>query len=214
MKRFVCPPSTIIFAETFTWKYDVLARLVFTDKVQIITNKLTAEKFLEDSDAIIFRLGTLFGIGDQFSRIRLDLVVNILTTKALQDKKMSVFGGDQWRPLLHVKDVANAIDKTVQTDVNGIFNLHHKNYKIIELAEKIKEKIPDVVIETTPLPFQDTRNYQVSSEKLKVATGFEALIEIDQGISEVYDLISSNRIKDINDPRYSNQSFLQTFGVS
>ena len=119
-------------------------------------------------------MGTLFGIGDQFSRIRLDLVVNILTTKALQDKKMSVFGGDQWRPLLHVKDVANAIDKTIETDVNGIFNLHHKNYKIIELAEKIKEKIPDVVIETTPLPFQDTRNYQVSSEKLKVATGFEA----------------------------------------
>ena len=98
--------------------------------------------------------------------------------------------------------------------MNGIFNLHHKNYKIIELAEKIKEKIPGVVIETTPLPFQDTRNYQVSSEKLKVATGFEALIEIDQGINEVYDLISSNRIKDINDPRYSNQSFLQTFGVS
>ena len=178
------------------------------------SSKLKAEKYLEDSDAIIFRLGTLFGIGDQFSRIRLDLVVNILTTKALQDKKMSVFGGDQWRPLLHVKDVANAIDKTVQTDVNGIFNLHHKNYKIIELAEKIQEKIPDVVIETTPLPFQDTRNYQVSSEKLKVATGFEALIEIDQGINEVYDLISSNRIKDINDPRYSNQSFLQTFGVS
>ena len=178
------------------------------------SSKLIAEKYLEDSDAIIFRLGTLFGIGDQFSRIRLDLVVNILTTKALQDKKMSVFGGDQWRPLLHVKDVANAIDKTVQTDVNGIFNLHHKNYKIIELAEKIQEKIPDVVIETTPLPFQDTRNYQVSSEKLKVATGFEALIEIDQGINEVYDLISSNRIKDINDPRYSNQSFLQTFGVS
>ena len=178
------------------------------------SSKLTAEKYLEDSDAIIFRLGTLFGIGDQFSRIRLDLVVNILTTKALQDKKMSVFGGDQWRPLLHVKDVANAIDRTLETDVNGIFNLHHKNYKIIELAEKIKEKIPDVAIETTPLPFQDTRNYQVSSEKLKVATGFEALIEIDQGINEVYDLISSNRIKDINDPRYSNQSFLQTFGVS
>jgi len=178
------------------------------------SSKLIAEKYLKDSDSIIFRLGTLFGIGDQFSRIRLDLVVNILTTKALQDKKMSVFGGDQWRPLLHVKDVANAIDKTLETDVNGIFNLHHKNYKIIELAEKIKEKIPDVVIETTPLPFQDTRNYQVSSEKLKVATGFEALIEIDKGINEVYDLISSNRIKDINDPRYSNQSFLQTFGVS
>ena len=178
------------------------------------SSKLVAEKYLEDSNAIIFRLGTLFGIGDQFSRIRLDLVVNILTTKALQDKKMSVFGGDQWRPLLHVKDVANAIDKTVDGDVNGIFNLHHKNYKIIELAEKIKEKIPDVVVETTPLPFQDTRNYQVSSEKLKAKTGFEALIDLDQGITEVYELIASNRIKDINDPRYSNQSFLQTYGVS
>ena len=94
-----------------------------------------------------------------------------------------------------------------------VFNLHHKNYKIIELAEKIKEKIPDVVIETTPLPFQDTRNYQVSSDKLKDATGFQANVELTQGINEMYELISSNRIKDINDPRYSNQNFLQKYGV-
>ena len=177
------------------------------------SSKLIAEKYLEESDAIIFRLGTLFGISDQFSRIRLDLVVNILTTKALVDKKMSVFGGDQWRPLLHVKDVANAIDHNISSNTKGIFNLHYKNFKIIEIAEKIKEKIPDVSIETTPLPFQDARNYQVSSDKLKLETGFEASIELTQGIEEMYNLISSNRIKDINDPRYSNQNFLQTFGV-
>src|SRR5210317_246762 len=176
------------------------------------SSKLVAEKYLEQSNAIIFRLGTLFGISDQYSRIRLDLVVNILVTKALMENKMSVFGGDQWRPLLHVNDVANAIDNTIEGSVNGIFNLHHKNYKIIELAEKIKEKISEVTIETTPIPFQDARNYQVSSEKLKTETGFEASIELERGINEVYDLISSNRIKDINDPRYSNQSFLQTFG--
>ena len=177
------------------------------------SSKLTAEKYLEESDAIIFRLGTLFGISDQFSRIRLDLVVNILTTKALVDKKMSVFGGDQWRPLLHVKDVANAIEHNISSDTKGIFNLHYKNFKIIEIAEKIKEKIPDVSIETTPLPFQDARNYQVSSDKLKRETGFEASIKLSQGIEEMYNLISSNRIKDINDPRYSNHNFLQTFGV-
>ena len=177
------------------------------------SSKLIAEKYLEESDAIIFRLGTLFGISDQFSRIRLDLVVNILTTKALVDKKMSVFGGDQWRPLLHVKDVANAIEHNISSDTKGIFNLHYKNFKIIEIAEKIKEKIPDVSIETTPLPFQDARNYQVSSDKLKGETGFEASIELTQGIEEMYNLISSNRIKDINDPRYSNQNFLQTYGV-
>jgi len=177
------------------------------------SSKLIAEKYLEESDAIIFRLGTLFGISDQFSRIRLDLVVNILTTKALVDKKMSVFGGDQWRPLLHVKDVANAIEHNISSDTKGIFNLHYKNFKIIEIAEKIKEKIPDVSIETTPLPFQDARNYQVSSDKLKLETGFVASIELTQGVEEMYNLISSNRIKDINDPRYSNQNFLQTFGV-
>lgn len=177
------------------------------------SSKLNAEKYLEDSDAIIFRLGTLFGIGDLFSRIRLDLVVNILTTRALIDNKMSVFGGDQWRPLLHVKDVANAIEATVESDTQGIFNLHHKNYKIIEIAEEIKHKIPKVNIETTPLPFQDARNYQVSSEKLYNLTNFKASIGLEQGINEVYELIDSNRIKDINDPRYSNQSFLQTFGI-
>ena len=177
------------------------------------SSKLIAEKYLEESDAIIFRLGTLFGISDQFSRIRLDLVVNILTTKALVDKKMSVYGGDQWRPLLHVKDVANAIEHNISSNTKGIFNLHYKNFKIIEIAEKIKEKISDVSIETTPLPFQDARNYQVSSDKLKLETGFEASIELTQGIEEMYNLISSNRIKDINNPRYSNQNFLQTFGV-
>ena len=177
------------------------------------SSKLVAEKYLEDADAIIFRLGTLFGVGDQFSRIRLDLVVNILTTKAYIDKKMSVFGGEQWRPLLHVKDVANAIGHTLDTQTNGIFNLHYKNFKIIEIANEIKNKMSDVEIETTPLPFQDARNYQVSSDKLKDVTGFEAAVDLSQGINEMYQLISSNRIKDINDPRYSNQNFLQTYGV-
>ena len=177
------------------------------------SSKLVAEKYLEDADAIIFRLGTLFGVGDQFSRIRLDLVVNILTTKAYIDKKMSVFGGEQWRPLLHVKDVANAIGHTLDTQTNGIFNLHYKNFKIIEIANEIKNKISNVDIETTPLPFQDARNYQVSSDKLKDVTGFEANVDLKQGINEMHQLISSNRIKDINDPRYSNQNFLQTYGV-
>jgi nucleoside-diphosphate-sugar epimerase len=177
------------------------------------SSKLVAEKYLEDADAIIFRLGTLFGVGDQFSRIRLDLVVNILTTKAYIDKKMSVFGGEQWRPLLHVKDVANAIGHTLDTQTNGIYNLHYKNFKIIEIANEIKNKMSDVEIETTPLPFQDARNYQVSSDKLKDVTGFEAAVDLSQGINEMHQLISSNRIKDINDPRYSNQNFLQTYGV-
>ena len=70
------------------------------------SSKVQAEEYLKGTNSIIFRLGTLFGISDEFSRIRLDLVVNILVTKALTEGKLTVFGGDQWRPLLHVNDVA------------------------------------------------------------------------------------------------------------
>ena len=76
---------------------------------------ITSEN-INESIPFIGRIISLFGISDQFSRIRLDLVVNILTTKALVDKKKSVFVGDQWRPLLHVKDVANAIEHNISTN--------------------------------------------------------------------------------------------------
>jgi nucleoside-diphosphate-sugar epimerase len=177
------------------------------------SSKLIAEKYLEDSNVIIFRLGTLFGISDQYSRIRLDLVVNILVTKALMENKMSVFGGDQWRPLLHVNDVANAIDATIETQVNGIFNLHYQNFKIIEIAEEIRKKITTAEIIKTPLKFQDARNYQVTSDKLLRETGFKAEIDLKIGVDEIYELISKKRIKDISDPRYSNQNFLNLYGV-
>jgi len=178
------------------------------------SSKLQAEEYLKDSDALIFRLGTLFGLSDEFSRVRLDLVVNILTAKALIDKKISVFGGEQWRPLLHVNDVSNAISHCLKTDVSGIYNLHHKNYRIIDIAREIENKVKDVELEVTPMSFEDARNYQVSSQKLLDETGFEASIELINGINEIYDLIFHNRIKDITDPRYSNQNFLQKFGVS
>jgi nucleoside-diphosphate-sugar epimerase len=177
------------------------------------SSKVQAEEYLKDSNAIIFRLGTLFGISDEFSRIRLDLVVNILVTKALTEGKLTVFGGEQWRPLLHVNDVANAIINTLEKSTIGVFNLHHKNFKIIEIADAIVKKIPSAKIETTPMKFQDSRNYQVSSEKLFKECGFKAEIELTSGINEVYDLIANNRIKNVNHKRYSNQNFLEEYGI-
>ena len=177
------------------------------------SSKVQAEEYLQNSDAIIFRLGTLFGISDEFSRIRLDLVVNILVTKALTEGKLTVFGGEQWRPLLHVNDVANAINHTLEGGVTGIFNLHYKNFKIIDIANEIIHKVPSAIIETTPMKFQDARNYQVSSEKLFNNTGFKAEVDLKSGIQEVFDLISNNRIKDVNHIRYSNQNYLKKYGI-
>ena len=178
------------------------------------SSKVQAEEYLKGSNSIIFRLGTLFGISDEFSRIRLDLVVNILVTKALTEGKLTVFGGEQWRPLLHVNDVANAIEQTIDSETNGIFNLHYKNFKIIDIAEAIVNKVDSAIIETTPMKFQDARNYQVSSEKLLSETGFKAEIDLNTGINEIYDLIANNRIKNVNHKRYSNQNFLEEFGIS
>lgn len=172
--------------------------------------KLKAESFLGDKNAVILRLGTLFGVGDLFARIRMDLVVNTLTVRAATAGRISVFGGDQFRPLLHVRDVARAIEANLSGPPRGVFNLARDNVRIIDLAERIRNHFPDCVIEKTDLPFQDTRNYRVSSQKAKEAFGFASAYSIDDGIEEVKALVAMRRIKDIDHSRYSNHRFLET----
>ncbi len=172
------------------------------------TTKLRAEEHLQDKNAIIFRLGTLFGVGDIFSRIRLDLVVNILTVLAHRFNKVTVFGGDQFRPLLHVRDAAHAIVDHLATNHRGVFNLHKQNVRILDLAYQIRNHFPDLNIEVTDQTFQDTRNYRVSCEKAKRVLGFRPRYSIDDGIEEIKSLLLSHRLKDVENPRYTNQKFL------
>ena len=104
-------------------------------------SKIKAESLFENREEFtILRLGTLFGISDLFSRIRLDLVVNILTLKASHNEKISVFGGSQYRPLLHVKDVSNALIYIVQNQIYGTFNLAYQNFTILDIAKGNIEK--------------------------------------------------------------------------
>ena len=175
--------------------------------------KLAAEKFLEGKNAIIFRLGTLFGVGDLFSRIRLDLVVNTLTVRAFCHGKIKVFGGEQFRPLLHVCDAARAVVDNLVTSHTGIFNLHRQNVRIIDLAYQVRNHFPDLQIETTPMQFQDARNYRVSSEKAWNTLGFKAVYSIDDGIGEIKELLTTGRLKDVDNPRYTNQTFLSMFNT-
>ena len=170
--------------------------------------KLEAERYLENRDAIIFRLGTLFGVGDLFSRIRLDLVVNTLVVKAHRLGKLQVFGGDQFRPLLHVSDAAQAVFDNIATKHTGIFNLHKQNVRIVDLAYQVRNHFPDLVIEQMERKFEDTRNYRVSSDRAKNILGFNPLRSIDVGIEEVKELLDCGRLKDVDNPRYTNQKFL------
>ena len=158
------------------------------------SSKIDAEKLLNKSsnESCIFRLGTLYGTGDQISRIRLDLVVNILTMKAALNKPLEVFGGDQWRPLLHVKDVSNAILYAIENNITGTFNISDKNYKIKDLAFQIANHFKKKVdIKVSKIMFEDTRNYKVDSSKFK-KLGWLPKYKLDDGINEIKLLIKEN----------------------
>jgi nucleoside-diphosphate-sugar epimerase len=171
--------------------------------------KVEAEHALAGSDAIIFRLGTIYGVSDSYSRIRMDLVLNLLTVKAMQHGKISVFGGDQYRPLLHVRDVAEAVVPTLFTDRRGVFNLESENLTIRDLAERIATFYPSVETDYTDLPFQDLRNYRVSSDKARVAFNFAPHWTVEDGIRQIAQVVSAGRVRDTSSPRYSNLDFLR-----
>lgn len=179
-------------------------------------SKIQAEKVLLNApnEVLIFRLGTLFGLSDTYSRLRVDLVLNVLTIRATLEGQMSVFGGKQYRPLLHVRDVATAMVPHIDTHATGIYNLHTENVTIIELAERIQKVIPSATVKTSESSFQDSRNYAVSSDKARAELGFSPKWTIEDGIHEVHEAVASGRIPNVNLPRFSNVAALQgIFGV-
>lgn len=171
--------------------------------------KLAAEKYLGLKNAIIFRLGTLYGVSDTYSRLRMDLVVNTLTARAVTENKLQVFGGDQYRPLLHVRDAAQAIVDNITTSFRGVYNLHGVNMRIIELARLVQKHVDGTMVEKVETTFQDARNYRVSSAKAADILSFKPVETPEDGILEVKWLLENGRIKDIHNPRYSNAGYLE-----
>jgi nucleoside-diphosphate-sugar epimerase len=172
--------------------------------------KLESEKILSDADALIFRLGTLYGISDLFSRIRFDLVVNTLTMRAVCHGRISIFGGQQFRPLLHVRDVAAVILESLEKKNIGIYNLHSENVTIMEIVSRVKKYFPLLKVETSNAMFQDDRNYRVSSQKAIKEIGFNPRLSIDDGIVELKKLLEEGRIKNSFITRFSNYLCLKS----
>jgi nucleoside-diphosphate-sugar epimerase len=141
----------------------------------------------------------------------MDLVVNTLSAKAFFEKKMSVFGGEQYRPLLHVKDVARAIEVAIRTKKRGIYNLSYKNMKIIDIAKEIQKHFKNTKIIKTKIKFQDARNYKVTNIKATKELKFKPIYNLKYGIEELKKLLKEKRIKNFNDPRYTNQKYLEIF---
>jgi len=176
--------------------------------------KLEAEQYIlkHANNPTVFRLGTLYGIGDLHSRIRLDLVVNILSMRAACGEPLTVFGGEQWRPLLHVRDAAEAIVYSIQNDITGLYNLSHNNYQIRDLAQLIAKKVSSTRIEYVDMKFEDLRNYRVDNSKV-LATGWKPKYSLEYGIEQIRQVINEERLKDIDDIVYSNARYMKQINL-
>lgn len=173
------------------------------------STKIAGEQLLLNAkqEPLVFRFGTLFGLGDIHSRLRLDLVVNALTKKAVLKEPLTVFGGEQWRPLLHVKDIATATAHCLDNNIVGIYNLSYANYKICEIAKEVQKVIDATVIESE-LKFEDLRNYKVDNSKI-TKNGWQPKYDLNFGIKEVCQLLLDQRIKNLDSYIYSNAAVAQ-----
>lgn len=156
--------------------------------------KMVSERvFLSYKDFIalqIIRPATVCGYSP---RMRLDLSVNMLTMQALKNKKITVFGGNQTRPNIHLKDMVDVYIHFVENEkLTGIFNAGFENISILEIAETITKYVP---AEITVTESNDPRSYRLNSDKL-LKTGFKPKYSIRDGIQEVVDAYNSNILKD------------------
>lgn len=160
----------------------------------------------------ILRLATVFGVSP---RMRFDLVVNTLTMKAVRENKITLFGGDQWRPNVHVSDVARSIIAVLEaplTEVGGeIFNVgsNENNFTINQLGEFVKLAVPtaELVLEEKKA---DKRNYRVDFSKIQNLLGFKAAVNVPQGIIETAQALRGGNYADhANSIYYNDQWYKQ-----
>jgi nucleoside-diphosphate-sugar epimerase len=157
----------------------------------------------------VLRFATVFG---HSRRARFDLVGNLFTAHAMTDGLITVVGPDQWRPFIHVRDLARAIVAVIAADTalvqNQIFNVGDMrlNMTILDLAKKVQEvcghyRSVEISIFDNP---QDRRNYAVSFDKIRSMLGFEAETLLEPGIQEMAEKFRDGQYLHYRSPEYSN----------
>ncbi|MFH1642146.1 MAG: NAD-dependent epimerase/dehydratase family protein [Nanoarchaeota archaeon] len=178
--------------------------------MKIASEKALLEMKDDNFRPTILRLGTVFGYS---YRPRFDLVVNLLTAKAVRENKITVFGGNQWRPHVHVADVADTIIKVLETNIetvgSQIFNvgMEENNLKIDDLGRLIKQIIPqaELIIEEK----EDDRNYKIDFTKLRNTLNIKLKMRVIDGIHEVKKALEENKDLDYKSKEYSNIKCLE-----
>ena len=171
--------------------------------------KLKSEEHILAKGGTVFRLGTVFGLGDTYSRLRMDLVVNVLTMKAVKDGEITINGGDQWRPIIAVKDIAGYVTEACREQYEGVYVLSLENVIIRELGEKISNLIPNTKVNYTEISFQDARNYKVDNTKSLKTFKYKPTVTVEDEVARMVTLFKENRVENPEDKVYHNGAFLK-----
>ncbi|HXH51023.1 MAG TPA: SDR family oxidoreductase [Terriglobia bacterium] len=160
----------------------------------------------------VLRIGTAFGWSP--FRPRFDLAVNLMTARALAERQITVFNQTQWRPFIHVDDIARAFVAVLKAPISSvayeIFNVgsNRMNATLGDVAAMVSSLIPGTEVrhvENTP----DFRNYRVCFDKISTRLGFSCLHSIQAGMLELKKAIEDGLVPNYRDPKYSNEASLR-----
>ena len=156
-------------------------------------------------EPVILRFGTVYGLSP---RMRFDLAVNFLAQQAVREGRVSIFGGSQWRPFVHVVDIARGIQHALSgplPDGLPILNLgdNLENYQLRDLQEPLETHVPGVRVAIEPEK-EDRRTYRVRFDRIERLWGFRATRRVGDGIEEVARAVRSGVIADPRARRYYN----------
>ena len=208
VKRFIYASSSSVYGiknEKDVSEDMSLEPLTDYSKYKAMCEEILLKNNTKEFTCCILRPATCCGFSD---RLRLDLVVNILTNYAFNKKVIKVFGGEQMRPNVNIKDMCNAYLDLLEQDskkISGqIFNVGYENLPVKEIALKVKKVIgknTEIITEKT----DDNRSYHISSKKIQDMLNFEYKYDLEEAINSLKSAFQENKIKDsFSDAKYFN----------
>ncbi len=188
-----------------------LVPLTDYNKYKGMTEPLLQKHCSPEFTTVIIRPATVCGYSP---RTRLDLSVNILTNHAVNNRKITVFGGAQKRPNIHIEDLTDLyvqlVDMPKELIAGDVFNAGYQNYSISELAEFVKgvveEEMPELgKLQIVTSPSDDMRSYHVSSEKIAKKLGFRPKRTIKDAVRDLCHAFKAGKLPDsMSDTKYFN----------
>jgi len=213
VQRFIYASSSSVYGikeEQNVHEGMSLEPLTDYSKFKADCEKLLAPYQSEDFTTVTIRPATVCGYS---KRQRLDVVVNILTNLAYHKREISVFGGKQLRPNIHIQDMADAylaLLRAPKEQIAGeIFNAGFENQTVLELAEAVQRVIGDDV-KLVATPTNDNRSYHISSKKIAEKLGFVARHTIEEAVEDLKDAFDKGLLPDsFTNEKYFNIKLMQ-----